>query len=227
MRIIDHLAKVPLFAGLTSDQLAELSMILTDQEIKRGQIIFSEGDPGIGFYIVVSGAIKIYKLSMDGKEQILHIFESREPFAEAAVFAGTPFPAHAMTLKNSRIFFFPRDAFIDLIMKYPSLSLNMMAALSMQLKKFAYMIESLSLKEVPGRLAAHLLFLYEQQGESAEVDLKIAKTHLASLLGTIPETLSRILTKMQKQGIIASNGSIVEILDYDTLTDLAEGDRRL
>lgn len=227
MKIIDHLARVPLFKGLAEKELAELAMILTDQEFKKGQVIFSEGDPCIGFYVAVTGSIKIYKLSMDGKEQILHIFEEGEPFAEAAVFAGTPFPAHAITLKPSRIFFFPRDSFIDLIKKEPALALNMMATLSIRLKKFAHMIESLSLKEVPGRLASHLLFLHEQQNESLRIDLKIAKTHLASLLGTIPETLSRIFTKMQKQGIISSKGAIIEIIDYDTLTDLAEGDRRL
>jgi len=227
MKIIDHLAQVPLFDGLAANELAELALILTDQEFKKGRIIFSEGDPGSGFYVVVEGTIKIYKISMDGKEQILHIFEKNEPFAEAAVFAGTTFPAHAAALKASRVFFFPRDAFIDLIKREPSLALNMMAALSVRLKKFAHLIEALSLKEVPGRLASHLIFLHQQQNEAFEIDLKIAKTHLASLLGTIPETLSRILGKMQKQGIINSKGAKVEIIDYDTLSDLAAGDRRL
>ncbi len=227
MKIIEHLKITPLFQGLTAEELDELAMILTDQEFKRGQTIFSEGDAGLGFYVVVSGLVKIYKLSLDGKEQILHIFEAGEPFAEAAVFAGVSFPAHALALKNSRVFFFPRTSFIEVIKNHPTLAMNMMAALSMRLKKFAHMIEALSLKEVPGRLASHILYLYDQQDDSDEVDLKIAKNHVASLLGTIPETLSRILTKMQKQELIRSSGSTIIILDHDGLEDLAAGERRL
>ncbi|NOX24821.1 MAG: Crp/Fnr family transcriptional regulator [Deltaproteobacteria bacterium] len=202
-------------------------MILTDQTVKRGGLIFSEGDPGSGFYVVVTGKVKIFKLSPDGKEQILHIFPPREPFAEAAIFAGDPYPAHAVAMSASRLFFFSRRSFLELIRSKPDLAMNMMAALSMRLKKFTAMIEALSLKEVPGRLATHLLLLSEQQDHSAEIRLDLAKNSLASLLGTIPETLSRILAKMTGQGLIEANGKVIKILDIDTLEDLAAGERRL
>lgn len=227
MEIVKVIASVPLFKGLDNQQYDELAMIVTDQEVKRGQTIFSEGDEGVGFYVVISGLIKIYKLSPDGKEQILHIFGQGEPFAEAAVFTGSTYPAHAIALEKSRILFFPRASFVELVQKNPSLAMNMMATLSLRLKKFAHMIEDLSLKEVPGRLAAHLLFLRSQQNGSSELQLKIGKAQLASLLGTIPETLSRILTKMNKQGLIDSSGSTIKIIDRDGLEDLAEGERRL
>ena len=227
MKIVDHLALTPLFQGLDSDHLAEVVMILTDQTVKRGEIIFSEGDPGVGFYVVVTGKVKIFKLSPDGKEQILHIFENREPFAEAAIFAGTSYPAHAMAMSNSRLFFFSRASFLNLIRTKPNLAMNMMAALSLRLKKFANMIEALSLKEVPSRLATHLLLLSEQQNYTSEIQLNLTKTHLASLLGTIPETLSRILAKMAHQGLIESKGPNIKILDFDALEDLAAGEQRL
>lgn len=227
MEIPKAIATVPLFKGLTTQQIDELAMIVTDQEIKRGQTIFSEGDEGVGFYIVISGLIKVYKLSPDGKEQILHIFGPGEPFAEAAVFTGSTYPAHAIALEKSRILFFPRASFVDLIRKHPSLAMNMLATLSLRLKKFAHMIEDLSLREVPGRLAAHLLFLSSQQNDTSELQLKIGKAQLASLLGTIPETLSRILTKMNKQGLIDSSSATIKIIDRDGLEDLADGERRL
>ena len=227
MEISKFLATVPLFNGLTPAQYDELAMIATLQTVRKGQSVFAEGDPGAGFYVVASGLIKIYKLSLDGKEQILHIFGAGEPFAEAAVFTGSSYPAHAMALEESRIFFFPRKTFIELIRCNPDLAMNMLAALSMRLKKFAHMIENLSLKEVPGRLAAHLLFLSEQQGEADTVALPVSKTQLASLLGTIPETLSRILTKLAKQGIIAMNGAQITLVDRDSLSDLAAGEKRL
>ena len=226
MGIKENLANVPLFKGLSDQQYDELAMVVVDQEFARGRTIFSEGDEGVGFYLVISGQVKIYKLSPEGKEQILHVFGPGEPFAEAAVFAGSAYPAHAMALKTSRVFFIPRQAFRDLIKENPSLAMNMMASLSMRLKRFAHMIEDLSLKEVPGRLAAHLLFLSEDQG-SDDVQLQIAKTHLASLLGTIPETLSRILARMHKQGLIESSGQMVRILDREGQEELATGDQRL
>lgn len=227
MGIAGRIRTIPLFKGLTDEQYDDLAMIVNDQEIKRGQVIFLEGDKGVGFYVIISGLVKIYKLSLDGKEQILHILGPGEPFAEAAVFAGSTYPAHAITIEKSSILFFPRDAFIDLINKNPSLAMNMMATLSRRLKKFAHMIEELSLKEVPGRLAAHLLVLSGQQDNSMELRLKISKSHLAGLLGTIPETLSRILSKMVKQGLIKSSGAIIKIIDQDGLKELAEGVRRL
>lgn len=226
MKVIEALTTVPLFQGMDTSQLQKLSTIVGDQHYSRGQTIFAEGDEGVGFYVVISGRIKIFKLSSDGKEQILHVFGSGEPFAEAAVFVGARYPAHALALEPSRVFFFPRQAFTVLIQENPALAMNMLAALSVRLKKFAHLIESLSLKEVPGRLAVHLLLLAEEQ-EQDEVRLDLSKTHLASLLGTIPETLSRILTKMNKQGLIVTNGPTITLLDRDALEALASGDERL
>jgi len=225
MDLMSFLKQVPLFSGLTAEQYDELAMIITLQDYRRGQSIFAEGDPGTGFYVVMEGLVKIYKLSMEGKEQILHIFGPGEPFAEAAVFIGSTFPAHALALEKSRALFIPRRAFIDLIQTNPALAMNMLAALSMRLKKFAHLIEDLSLKEVPGRVAAHILYLSTQQGDRDTVKLNIGKAQLASLLGTIPETLSRILTKLSKQGLIASEGPQITILDRDGLEDLAMGEK--
>ena len=227
VKILDFLAKVPLFDGLSQKQYEELAMIATEHEVARGQVIFSEGDPGSGFYVVAEGLVKIYKLSPDGKEQILHIFGPGEPFAEVAVFSGISFPAHAMALEKSRLLFIPRIAFVELLKENPLLGMNLLAALSLRLKKFAHMIEDLSLKEVPSRLAAHILFLSGEQDGTEKVQLSISRTQLASLLGTIPETLSRIFSRMVKQGYIETSGSEIAICDRQALEDLAQGERKL
>lgn len=223
MEIIKEISQIQLFKGLNIEELGELAMILVDQEIKRNQPIFSEGEKAAGLYVVVSGSVKIYKLSFDGKEQILHILGAGEPFAEVAVFAGTTYPANAMTMEKSRVFFIPRQAFLELIGRYPSLAMAMLATLSLRLRQFAGMIESLSLKEVPGRLATHLLLLSDQNKGAATVELAIAKTQLAAYLGTIPETLSRILSKLSKAGYIASDGAVITLVDRQGLEELAEG----
>jgi len=189
MGIIEQISSLPLFQGLPEKHIEDLAMIVVDQVFKRGQVIFSEGDEGTGFYVVIWGRVKIFKLSPEGKEQILHIFGSTEPFGEVPVFTGQHFPANAKTMEESRIFYFPRDSFIRLIEKNPSLALNMLAVLSKRLHRFTRLIDDLSLKEVPGRLASYLLYLSEQKRGSNDLELNITKSQLASLLGTIPETL--------------------------------------
>jgi CRP/FNR family transcriptional regulator len=227
VNIIQLISSIPLFQGLPKDQIDDLSMIVTDQSFRKGEIIFSEGDEGTGFYVVITGRVKIFKLSFEGKEQILHIFGPGEIFGEVPVFTGAHFPANAEIMEESRIFFFPRDSLIALIKKNPSLALNMLAILSKRLRRFTALIDDLSLKEVPGRLAAYLLYLSEQQKGSKELELKITKGQLASLLGTIPETLSRILGKMASQGLIESDGPRIRILDPEALRELAETGGRL
>jgi len=95
------------------------------------------------------------------------------------------------------------------------------------LHRFTALVEDLSLKEVPGRLAAYLVYLSERTGSPQTIDLDITKTQLASLLGTIPETLSRILAKMAQQGIIAVEGRTIRVLDRKSLESVAAGEKGL
>ncbi|MDD5009869.1 MAG: cyclic nucleotide-binding domain-containing protein, partial [Syntrophorhabdaceae bacterium] len=141
MRVHDFLAKNPLFQGLPESQIDKLTRIVTEHSFTNGQMIFTEGDKADGFYIVVTGRVKIYKLSPEGKEQILHVIEPGEPFAEVAMFSGGTLPAHAEALRESRIVFIPRAAFIALIQQDPSIAMNMFGTLSIRLKRFTSLIE--------------------------------------------------------------------------------------
>jgi CRP/FNR family transcriptional regulator len=225
--MIALIAAIPLFNGLSRLQYDKLAHIVKERSYKRGQAIFAEGDEGIGFYVLISGKVKIFKLSPEGKEQIFHVFGPGEPFGEASVFAGERFPAHAETLEESRAFFFPRAAFVELIKEDPSMALNMLAILSRRLRSFALLVEDLSLKEVPGRLAAYLLYMSDERDRADELKLDIPKNQLASLLGTIPETLSRILTRMVRQGLIQLDGPRIIIVDRQGLEELAQAESRL
>ena len=227
MHIRKHLSGVDLFKDLSIDQLDEIATIVSDKEYQKGQHIFSEGDEGVGFYIVILGRVKVYKVSPDGKEQIMHIFGPGQPFAEVPVFEGSRYPANAEAMESSRLFFFPKNAFVNLIHENPSLAMNMLASLSQRLKQFSRLIESLSLKEVPGRLASYLLYLSDRNGSIEQYELDIAKSQLASLLGTIPETLSRIFTKMANKELVSINGPQISILDRTGLEELAEGETKL
>ncbi|MFH1092418.1 MAG: Crp/Fnr family transcriptional regulator [Pseudomonadota bacterium] len=223
----EQIATIPLFEGLLPQQLRELAAIVRRQTYERGQLIFAEGDEASGLYVVGQGRVKIFKLSPEGKEQILHLFGPGEPFGEAALFAGRHFPAYAEGLDQTTILFFPRRALIDLIQRNPDIALSLLAVLSLRLRVFANLIEDLSLKEVPARLAAYLLYFTRRTGQSAELELDITKSQLASLLGTIPETLSRVLARMSRQGLIESEGRRIKLLDKKGLEELAGYDLRL
>jgi len=202
-----------LFEGLPAEQLEDINSIAVEKTYQRGQTIFFEGDTANGFYMVGEGKVKIYKVSPAGKEHILHIFGAGEPFGEVPVFHGQPFPATAEALVITKTLFFPRNRFIQLVESNPSIALSMLAVLSLRLRRFASQIESLSLKEVPARLANYLIYLSEEQNGAEDIVLDISKGQLASLLGTIPETLSRIFSRMSDQGLIHVNGRTITIVD--------------
>ncbi|MBW1696051.1 MAG: Crp/Fnr family transcriptional regulator [Deltaproteobacteria bacterium] len=224
----EPIGSIPLFRELPDRQRRALASLVVDKPYKRGETVFSEGDEGSGFYVIISGRVKIFKFSPDGKEQILHIFGPGDPIGEAAMFAGKPFPANAAALEESRLFFFSRIEFMRLIKQDPTLAMNMLAVLSQRLQRFAALIEDLSLKEVPGRLAAYLLYLSAQRPAKETLQFDISMKQLSSLLGTIPETLSRIVTRMNKAGLIRSEGfRRIRIMDPASLKELASGKRRL
>ncbi len=227
MKVSDYLATVSLFRGLPEKQLDELAPAVSIRRVRRGERIFSEGDKGTGFYVVLEGQVKIFKVGMDGKEQIIHVFDNGQVFAEVALFENSVFPAHAQAMKDSKLLFVPKATFSEVIKTDPALAMNMMATLCMRLRQLVNMIESLSLKEVPGRLAAYLIHLVHEQENRSNVRLDISKTALASILGTIPETLSRVLKKMARRGLIKIDGPDITILDLESLEELASGDMKL
>lgn len=185
-------------------------------------MIFHEGDKADGLYMVVNGTIKVFKLSMDGKEQILHIYGPGHTFGEVPVFEGKNFPASSMALEKSDIIFLPRNKFVDLISRTPGLGMNLLADLSRRLREFTIQVEQLSLKEVPARLAAYILTLSREQKNQKKVTLPISKAQLSNLIGTTPETVSRMLKKMMDASLVEVQTKTILIKDLEGLKDLSE-----
>ena len=206
-----------LFKGLPQEQIDIILRMTIEKNFARGETIFFEGDEAKGFYIVSGGQVKVFKMNPLGKEHILHIFGAGEPIGEVPVFHSQPFPASAEALVKSSLLYFLRKDFVNLIKEHPSVSLNMLALLSMRLRQFTSQIENLSLKEVPARLANYLIYISEEQNNTDTVQLSVSKGQLASLLGTIPETLSRIFAKMSDEGLIRVEGRTITILNREGL----------
>lgn len=208
-----------LFSGVTDEDLPLLAGISKLREFPRGEILFEQGEKAVGFFVVGKGRVKIYKLSPDGKERILHIVQPGNTFAEAAIFADGCYPAFAEPLDASVLLFFPKRDFLELLHQHSQIAINMIGGLAKFLRQFTTQIEDLTFRDVPARLARYLT---EIGGDRhGTVQLPVSKTQLASNLGTVSETLSRTLRKLSDEQIIAVSGKQIDILDADRLLDLA------
>jgi CRP/FNR family transcriptional regulator, dissimilatory nitrate respiration regulator len=212
-----------LFAGLSDEDVTRIASITSNRSFKRGQTIFAEGEMASAFYLVVYGRVKVFKVSTEGREQVLHIIDVSEPFGEVPVFSGDRFPANAAALEDCQTLVFPRSAFLELLKQEPSLAMNMLGLLSKRLLRFARLVEELSLKEVPARLASYLLYLRDKAGGGSEVELDIPKNVLSALLGSVPETVSRVLNRMATEGLIGVEGRRITICDLKGMEDYSSG----
>ncbi len=185
------------------------------------RFVFRADQSADRFYAVAAGRVKIFKLSMRGDEQILHLYGPGETFGEAAMWAGRTYPAHAAVVEDATLLSVTRDALLRLLTNGPDLAMGMLAGMSRKLHEFASLIEQLSLKEVPARLATVLLDLAERQGSDV-VRLPQTKRQLAAQIGTVAETLSRALGRLREAGAIEVRGSNIRLLDADALRHIAE-----
>jgi CRP/FNR family transcriptional regulator, dissimilatory nitrate respiration regulator len=211
----------PLFAGATDSDLDALLRICRRGEYPKGTILFSEGEEARGFYIPVTGKVKIYKLSPDGKERIIRIAHPGRTFAEAAIFDVGVYPANASTLEKSVLLFFPKKEVLGLLHSNVQLAINMIGGISRILREMMDQMESLTFKDVPARLARYLLD-HANDGRSRQVTLPVSKTQLAANLGTVSETLSRTFRKMTEDGLIQVNSRTIELLNVPQLEIIAE-----
>jgi CRP/FNR family transcriptional regulator len=224
--IIAALKKSELLRELEDKFLEKLSGITIPITHSAGKILFMQHQEADGFYLIEEGAVKIFRLGNDGREQVIHLFEDGEVFGEVPVFQGTAFPASAICLSEAKLMFVPRKAFLALSQKHPEILLNLLAVLSLRLRQFVELIDDLSLKDISSRLAKYLLRI-SQNNCRRSFDLDISKTALAGRIGTIPATLSRTFKKMQQAGLIQVKGIKITVLKEEELEALASGDKEI
>jgi CRP/FNR family transcriptional regulator len=207
---------------LDEPELTALTRIVAARRVKKGEMLFFQGDEAKGFYVLLMGRIRIFKVSPEGKEYTLHRINPGDMFAEAAIFKGNTFPANCSASEDSIVAFIPKDLFLKFLKNSPDISVKMIGALSAFVRDFNQQIADLSLKGVPARLASYLLRTSEKAGSDA-VRLQTTKSELARSLGTISETLSRNLRKMRELDIISVDGNIITIRDNGRLQSIADG----
>jgi len=223
------LRRVHLFSGLAAQDLETLTQMAVGKDFSRQDTIFWEGREAQGFYILVSGYVKLVKSSLDGKEYILRLVGPGESFAEAAVFGEAPYPATAMALEDCQTLFFPKAAFLRHLAASPNLARNMLATLSRLNLHLTRQLEDLSLKEVSARLARYILERCQETHGRIDTgltfELPTTKTHLAAYLGTISETLSRTLSRLKSEGVIEVDKGKITVIAPGVLQNMARGSK--
>lgn len=219
---LDALRALPLFSALPEAEFSDLMSRCVRQRRAPGEEIFSSGDAADRFFVILSGTVKVFQLSAKGDEQILHLYGPGQTFAEAAVWAGGAYPAHAEAVTDGRLLAVPRRAVEQALEADPKLALGMLLGMSRKLQQFAALIDDLSLKEVPARLAGVLLAEAETAG-AFTFDLTQTKRQLAAQIAAAPETLSRVLKKLTDDGLIEVTGKQIALLDLPALQKLYHG----
>lgn len=225
MDIPNQIKDISLFQGVSPDKIRLLASQATYKKFKAGELVIGEADPIRSFYVVITGQLKLYRSSAEGKEQTLQLLGPGDPFGLCTAFATESFPASAMAIVDAAVLLIPGTVMEATARQEPALLLNIISILSQRLKDSMSLIESLALKEIPGRLAAFLRHLLPKdvKDKNTAVELTISQRELAKILGATPEALSRALRKMANEGILATAGRVITILDHKALEQLAEG----
>jgi CRP-like cAMP-binding protein len=226
MDITKQIKDIGLFAGVSSEKIRLLSAQATYKKFKSGEMVIGEEDPIRSFYVVISGQLKLYRSSAEGKEQTLQLLGPGDPFGLCTAFATDSFPASAMAIEDTAVLLIPGTVMEATARQEPALLFNIIQILSQRLKDSMALIESLALKEIPGRLASFLRHASSSDAadKKTTVELTISQRELAKILGATPEALSRALRKMSNDGILSTAGRVITILNHKALEQLAEGD---
>lgn len=215
------LRKTPLFANLTETEMRALRPRVSSREFHRGELLFSEGDPCAGLFLVASGKIRIFKLSAAGREQVLAVEGPGSSFAELPVFDGGNYPASASALEDAEVLFISRRDFQNFCREHPDVALKVIAVVGARLRRLVGIIEDLSFTTVRQRLIAVILRMVQARGtaskEGIRVELTMSHQDLAAELGTVRELVSRNLSRLQAEGFLEVDGRKIIVKDLEGL----------
>lgn len=213
------LKQVPLFRDLNLEDLKALEHEARARRLKRGEVLFLEGEPVRSLFVVERGLIKVYKLDPEGRKQVvLHLEGPGRVLAEVALFLDRPtYPANAEALEDSQVLAIPKERFFQLVEARPPLARALIRYLARRQGQLLHLLDRLVFHEVRERLCEFLLEKLSQEGQGFHLP---TNPELAALLGTVPEAVSRNLGQLYRQGLIRLKGRRVEIPNPQALVDL-------
>jgi len=207
------LKKIPLFGELATEDLKEIGSLIYTRKLKKGQVLFAEGDPGTAVFFLKSGRIKLYKEDREGREHILHYVEPGDIFAEVVLFSKRPYPATAEVLEPAEVLVIPNPEMENLLKRRGEIAVNLIKVLLYRLDLANQKIKELALKDSLARVCSVLL----RYGPV----INLSQQEIASLAGVSRETASRIINEFKRIGVIRAEGRMIEVINYDRLKDFS------
>lgn len=220
------LRSLPLFQGLSESFLEILAGRTVVRTLPDKAFLFREGEPANGLYIILRGRIEVYRSTAEGREQVIHIEKRNRHLGELPLLDGTPYPATARAVGETRIAFMPRDAFQWAYHEYPEIADSIIRDLGGRLRKLVGLVEKLSLKEVPARVATAVLeaaVTASRARDGASFHLPTTQDEMAAQLGTTRESVSRAMARLGEQGAISHKGSRITIKNLAALEKASGG----
>lgn len=217
--IESFLSRLPLFQELTQDQLAQLAAGTREKTLQKGEMLFQKGDKSKGFFVVVTGQVKLAFSSPQGNEKVVAVLGPEQSFGEAVMFLERPYPVFAQALVETSVLQVGQTEVFGLLGKDPMFARRLLAGLSIRLHVLVQDVESYTLRSSAERVIGYLLKdVPEGQGNSAlNMELPTSKQIIASLLNLTPETLSRVFHDLAEAGLLTVHGKHVHIPDVTRL----------
>ncbi len=226
---VDVLRRVPLFVDLSDTEIRFLAERAVPRRFASGELIFSEGEPCPGLFVIESGKVRIFKSSPSGREQVLAIERPGHSVAELPVFDGGNFPASAAAVDETRLLFVSKQDFHSLCLVHPKVALKVLRVVGRRLRGLVAIIEELSFTTVRSRLISMLLRLARQEGKAGpggavQITLSASNQELAAHIGTVRELVSRNLSRLQSEGLIQMEGRTLMIPKLAALKEQLESE---
>lgn len=211
-----------MFSDLPPADIEAIAEGCAVRALTKDETLFREGEKADGFYVVQTGRISIYRLTSDGREQIICVFQPPESFAEVVMSTLETYPANAMALEPSQVIVIQKKHFRELVCRKPGLALHMLASMSLHLKHLVQTIHDIKGRQIEGRLADWLLQHCSEADGATPFDLPVSKKVLAGQLGVTSETFSRTLARFRREGLIEVAGPRIAVLDHAGLRAYAD-----
>ncbi len=222
-------ARQPLFAALSAAECDGLVQRSVCRRVKRGAVLFREGTPCRGLYLVVEGAVRTYRANRTGQEQVFGVFGAGESLGEVSMFDEGPYLASARVVEDGRVLFLPLGEVQALYETHAGVAHAVVRELGARVRRLASLVDRLSLQDVPTRVASAVLTHAEAMGAlrtGARYRLPRTQEELAAELGTTREGVARALRRLRAAGAIEQRGRMIEVRDVTMLRQLATGDGR-
>lgn len=210
---------------LTKDELIRITGCKTSKTVKKGEVLFDEGEYINGVFCIKDGVCKVSKMSDNGRDQIIHLIQKGDILGERSLINNEASNLKAIAINDMEVCFIPKDEIIRDLENNPNFSLDLLRKMANSLKKADDVIVDMAQKTVKQRLAATLLFLEAkfEKNDNGSIKVNLSREDIANIIGTATESAIRLLSEFKKKKMIDLQGKEIVILDVKALKDLSEG----